>query len=166
MFKLTVCLLLCTAVFSVEVQNYFENCVRSSGNQFVPNKCIMVSKKDLRTKKAEYRMYAVGALRKHHELDKKYSDTVYNVTRAALKYPRHADEGCTLRLEFLTAPGDCKNWNYYFPNMCPPANDKITGVCQAQLFLYGTVYLVERSWCEHVKEASHHVKSDSSSGTP
>ncbi|KAL3184245.1 hypothetical protein MRX96_032130 [Rhipicephalus microplus] len=116
MFKLTVCLLLCTAVFSVEVQDYFENCVRSSGNHFVPNKCIM--------------------------------------------YPRHADEGCTLRLEFLTAPGDCKNSNYYFPNMCPPANDKITGVCQAQLFLYGTVYLVERSWCEHVNERCRSHKKD------
>ncbi|KAL1420047.1 hypothetical protein MTO96_024634 [Rhipicephalus appendiculatus] len=86
MFKFTLHLLLCTAVFSAHTPDLFKGCVPCSGNHTAPHTCTMIPNSALHTHRTYYAMLAEAVLQKSsHQPHEKLVNTLYNVTRAAVK---------------------------------------------------------------------------------
>ncbi|XP_075722757.1 uncharacterized protein LOC142765524 [Rhipicephalus microplus] len=149
MFQFALLLLLCTPAISSHRPDLFRGCVPTSENhRKTPHACIVVPTSELSTHGAFYTKLAESVLQKpSNQLQPKFLNTVYNVTRAAVKYPGHLNVGATLRMEFLTARSGCLH-RPYSVYVCPPVDEKANGLCQASFTLYGSAFVLERSWCK------------------
>ncbi|KAL1470509.1 hypothetical protein MTO96_040377 [Rhipicephalus appendiculatus] len=84
MLKITLLLLLCTAVISAHTPDLFKGCVLSSGNRTAPHTCIIIPKTELGPNLTYYTILAEGVLQKSsNQLHKRFLNTVYKLTRAA-----------------------------------------------------------------------------------
>ncbi|KAL3194056.1 hypothetical protein MRX96_001963 [Rhipicephalus microplus] len=130
MFKFALLLLLCTPAIRSHRPDLFRGCVPTSENP--PNDTSRVHRgTDERTEHSRCVLHEARRVRCCRNpltsCNRSFLNTVYNVTRAAVK-----------------------------------AN----GLCQASFTLYGSAFVLERSWCKaHWLKATRHSKPKSSSVT-
>ncbi|KAL1471392.1 hypothetical protein MTO96_039957 [Rhipicephalus appendiculatus] len=128
----------------------FRGCVASSGNQTATQTCIMIPKQELRPYLTYYTMLTEVVLQRScNQLDKKFLNTAYKITRAAIEYRGHMGVGVTFRMEFTTIRSICLHPRGYSFYMCPPVDNKVNGICQALFFIHRGAFILERSWCKH-----------------
>ncbi|KAL1445698.1 hypothetical protein MTO96_029065 [Rhipicephalus appendiculatus] len=86
MLKFTLLLLLCTAFISATTPDLFRGCVPSSGNRTATHRCIIIPKKELHLNLKYYTILAEKVLQKSsNQLHKRFLNTVYKITRAAIQ---------------------------------------------------------------------------------
>ncbi|KAL3194057.1 hypothetical protein MRX96_001963 [Rhipicephalus microplus] len=122
MFKFALLLLLCTPAIRSHRPDLFRGCVPTSENP--PNDTSRVHRgTDERTEHSRCVLHEARRVRCCRNpltsCNRSFLNTVYNVTRAAVKYPGHLNVGATLRMEFLTARSGCLH-RPYSVYVCPP----------------------------------------------
>nr|XP_037275360.1 uncharacterized protein LOC119168012 [Rhipicephalus microplus] len=151
MFKFALQLLLCTAVINAPPPDFLTDCVSSSEHVTAAHTCILVPQTDIGTYGRSYKLLAESVLQEpSNQRNPKFLNTVYNVTRAAVKDRDYVKEGPNLLLEFTTSQSACLHSRHYTVHMCPPIDDKVNGLCQAVFHYRNSILDIERSWCRRM----------------
>ncbi|KAL3260469.1 hypothetical protein MRX96_046296 [Rhipicephalus microplus] len=149
MFKFALQLLLCTAVINTQSPDFLTDCVSSSGNVTAAHTCILVPQADIRAYGRSYKLLAESVLQEpSNQQNPKFLNTVYDVTRAAVKDRDYVKEGPNLLLAFTTSQSACLHSCHYTMYMCPPIDDKVNGLCQAVFHYRNSIFDIEQSWCK------------------
>ncbi|XP_075721583.1 uncharacterized protein LOC119168009 [Rhipicephalus microplus] len=167
MFKLTLFLLLCTAIISVRTLDLFNDCVWDADKIKEPYRCMFIPLEEVYAYIPYYIRLAEAVLQQHaNQLSPKYLNTFYNVTRVAVKNRGQLQVGATLLMEFMTTQSTCFRQCHFSVFICPPNDNKVNGVCRASFYLRSGVFIVEQSWCHPLESATPPSKPESSSVTP
>ncbi|XP_037275365.2 uncharacterized protein LOC119168017 [Rhipicephalus microplus] len=147
MFRITVVLLLCAAIFCTQMPDIFEGCVRYNHKHEEPQKCTFQPRRRIRGN-ASFRYFAHLALKDGNiQPPSGHLNTLLRLTRVATQNYRSL-KNFSVRLEFRTTPSTCVNPQVYDPHMCLPLEGKANGLCQARFQKHAAQLVLLNAWCK------------------
>ncbi|KAH6927006.1 hypothetical protein HPB50_025276 [Hyalomma asiaticum] len=170
MFKLTLLVLLFSALATAHVGDIFEGCVQR-GEETEHGQCAMAPTDGPGANVWKY--YAERALAES-DIQPDYGNlnTLLNLTRVATQM----SNGITIRVEFTTTESSCKSSDDFSFEQCLPLGDEVNGLCQARFRYSGslkpevarccplayfkafkTFVIYNNEFCKHFVQGSRHV---------
>ncbi|XP_049267178.1 uncharacterized protein LOC119375630 [Rhipicephalus sanguineus] len=147
MFRITVVLLLCAAIFCTQMPDIFEGCVRYNRKHEEPHKCTFEPRSRIRGN-ASFKHFAHLALKDGKiQPTSGQLNTLLRLTRVATQNYRSL-KNFSVRLEFKTTPSRCNTSQVYDPHQCLPLGERANGVCQASFQQHAATLVLQNACCK------------------